>query len=355
MRITFVMPLLEVSGGARIVAGHAERLAARGHDVLIVAPRSGRVSLKQRVKALLRMTSLQYAGKHAHVAQANVLLHLPKHFGRIEERDVPDADVIVATWWETAEWVRDFSPRKGAKVHFIQHYEAFPEMPADRVEAVWRLPFFKIAIAQWLIDLGRERFGIEQMALVPNSIDHTLFSPPPRDKGEPPTVGFLYHKAPFKDVPTTLKVLQRVRQIRSAVRIVSFGAALPDRGELPADCEFHYRPQQKQIAHLYARCDAWLSTSRTEGFNLPPLEAMSSGCPAVCSKTGRPLEIIEDGVNGYLVDPGDVEGFATAILSILSLSNSDWRLMSEAARRTVVHPTWEESSELFEEALTRAA
>jgi glycosyltransferase involved in cell wall biosynthesis len=99
------------------------------------------------------------------------------------------------------------------------------------------------------------------------------------------------------------------------------------------------------------RCHAWLSTSQTEGFNLPPLEAMASGCPAVCSKTGRPLEIILNGVNGYLVDQGDFEGFANALSKILSLSNDAWRSMSQAAIDAVAHPTWEESSKLFEEAL----
>jgi glycosyltransferase involved in cell wall biosynthesis len=279
---------------------------------------------------------------------------LPTHFGRVEEDDVPDADVIVATWWETAKWINGFSPKKGKKVHFIQHYEAFPEMPVERVEAVWQLPFFKIAIAQWLIDLGREQFGIGQMALVPNSIDHALFGAHPRDKGNPPTVGFLFHKAPFKDLPTTFDALSQIRQARRDVHLVSFGAAMPALGEIPEGCEFHYLPTQGQIADIYSRCDAWLSTSRTEGFNLPPLEAMSSGCPAVCSRTGRPLEIIEDGVNGFLVEAGDVQGFASAILTVLSLSNSDWRKMSEAAHRSVAHPTWDESSKLFEEALTRA-
>ena len=55
--------------------------------------------------------------------------------------------------------------------------------------------------------------------------------------------------------------------------------------------EFHHLPAQEMIAHIYQRCDVWLSTSRTEGFNLFPLEAMAGGCPAVRIKTGRPPEI----------------------------------------------------------------
>jgi glycosyltransferase involved in cell wall biosynthesis len=354
VRITIVVPLLEVSGGARIIAGHAERLAARGHSVTIVAPQPGRPSIKDRAKSLLGLRQPVRSHHHANVVLANVRLHVPKRPGPIRQEDVPDADVIVATWWETVEWIWPMGPEKGAKVHFIQGYDDPPEDVGDRVERVWRLPTFKIAIAQWLADAGRDRFAIPSMELVPNSIDHQLFTAQPRSKGEPPRIGFLFHTAALKDLPTTLAAVARVKEARPDVRLVSFGVVMPQPGELPADCEFHCLPSQQQIADVYARCDVWLSTSKTEGFNLPPLEAMASGCPAVCSRTGRPLEIIEDGVNGYLVDAGDVEGFANAVLRILSLPNARWKRMSEAAQRSVAHPTWDESSELFERALMRA-
>ena len=354
MRITFVVPILEVSGGARIVAGHAQRLAERGHHVVIVAKRTRRLSLKERAKAWLRGKPVEVPPEHSHVALSGVPFHVPNHWGPVREEDVPDADVIVATWWETAEWIWPFSPEKGAKVHFIQHYEAFPELPVDRVDAVWRLPTFKIAVAQWLIDLAREKFGIEKMALVPNSVDHQFFSSEQRSKRGAPTIGFLYHEVPFKDLPTTIAAARLVKEARPDVQFISFGAARPDDGQLPPDTEFHYLPTQEKIAEIYGRCDVWLSTSLTEGFNLPPLEAMACGCPAVCAKTGRPLEIIEDGVNGYLVDQGDIAGFTKALLNILGLPEQDWRRMSKAAASAVAHPTWEESSALFEQALVRA-
>jgi glycosyltransferase involved in cell wall biosynthesis len=243
---------------------------------------------------------------------------------------------------------------KGAKVHFLQHYEVFPNIPKDRVDAVWRLPTSKIAVAQWLVDLGRERFGINDIALAPNSIEEQFFHTVDRTKRHPPTVGFLYHIADFKDIPTTLRVIRRLNELRPDVRLVSFGAVVPKGGELPANVEFHHLPTEEKIAAVYASCDAWLSTSRIEGFNLPPLEAMASGCPAVCAKTGRPLEIIKDGINGYLVDGGDVNGFVNALATILSLSDRSWRDMSKAARRAVVRPTWEESNDVFEGALIRS-
>jgi len=192
------------------------------------------------------------------------------------------------------------------------------------------------------------------VSLVPNSIDHEHFSRKPRAKGQPPTVGFLFHPGGFKDIPTTIAALNRLIELKPDIRLRSFGAARPEKGQLPARTEFRYVPSQAEIARIYAECDAWLSTSRSEGFNLPPLEAMGSGCPAVCAKTGRPLEIIENGVNGYLVDEGDVEGFAQALARMLSLPDDEWVKMSEAAAAAVSHPTWEESNDLFEAALLQS-
>lgn len=355
VRITFVVPTLEVSGGARIVVGHAERLAARGHDVVLIAPRPNRVSLRNWAKYLMGRNPLHTPQKRTPVKRADVPLYIPRHVGRIVEADVPNADFIIATWWETAEWIRKFPAEKGHKTHFIQGYEAFPNMPAGRIDAVWQLPYFKVAVSQWLVDLGRERFGIDEVALAPNSIDDGFRSNSLRSKKHPPTVGFLFHNAVCKDLPTTLQTIEQLKQLHPEIRFLSFGSMKPGRGELPSHVEFHHLPSQEKIADIYQQCDAWLSTSGTEGFNLPPLEAMASGCPAVCGKTGRPLEILKNGINGYLVDPGNVMGFADALNAILTLPEQEWINMSDAARDAVAHPTWDESSALFEEALIRHA
>lgn len=353
MRVTFVLPVLEVSGGARIVAGHAQQLMANGHEVMVVAAPPRRIGLRERAKILLNRVPAPGPINRSLVALAGLPFRIARREDRVDASDVPDADVIIATWWETAEWISTMPASKGAKIHFIQGYDASPDL-ADRVDAVWRLPFSKIAVAQWLVDLGQERFGIEDIALVPNSVDHQLFKPSVRERRRPGTVGFLFHPADFKDMPTTVAVIERLDKGIPGTRFIAFGGTKPIRGLLPKNVEFHLLPQQSKIAEIYRRCDAWISTSRQEGFNLPPLEAMASGCPAICAKTGRPLEIIKDGVNGYLVDQGDVDGFTQAVTNVLSLSDRDWLSMSQAAVAAVAHPTLAESSALFESALARS-
>jgi glycosyltransferase involved in cell wall biosynthesis len=161
----------------------------------------------------------------------------------------------------------------------------------------------------------------------------------------------LFSGADFKDAPSSLAAVIALKRRMPNLKVISFGAARPRADQLLRGTDFRYLPSQDEITDIYSRCDAWLSTSRREGFNLPPIEAMACGCPAVCAKTGRPLEIIQDGVNGFLVDPGDVEGFSNGLARILSLPDEAWRNMSEAAARSVAHPNWAESNALFEAAL----
>src|SRR5438270_13875250 len=99
MRVTFVVPVLEVSGGARIIAGHAQRLMAKGHEVLIVAPAPWRRGLKERVKMSLGLSPSPAPTGRSHVALAGVPFHVTARREVVDASDVPDADVIIATWW----------------------------------------------------------------------------------------------------------------------------------------------------------------------------------------------------------------------------------------------------------------
>jgi len=82
----------------------------------------------------------------------------------------------------------------------------------------------------------------------------------------------------------------------------------------------------------FQRADVFIYPSYYEGMPMAVLEAMASGLPVVASRVGGLPDLLEDGVNGYLVDPGCPEQLATAIQKIL---NNDLLLSSmqkQAAR-----------------------
>jgi glycosyltransferase involved in cell wall biosynthesis len=66
-----------------------------------------------------------------------------------------------------------------------------------------------------------------------------------------------------------------------------------------------------------ARADVFAHTSRWEGFGIVLLEAMLSSLPVVATRASAVPEIVADGETGVLVEPGDAEGVARALVELL--------------------------------------
>jgi glycosyltransferase involved in cell wall biosynthesis len=268
---------------------------------------------------------------------------------------VPDADVVIATYYTTASGVLSLSPQKGAKAIFIQGYEVDPGQHIPAMDASWRMPMHKIVISKGLRQRAQEQFGDSVVSHVPNSVDTTLFYAPARGKQSRPTVGLLYSTVRTKGCCISIAALERVAARMPNLRIISFGAEpVSWRLPLPKGAEFIHRPPQHELRQLYAQCDLWICGSHAEGFHLPPLEAMACRCPVVSTEVGGPLDTVEDGVNGYLVAVGDVASLADRALRVLSLPNDVWVEMSNAAFATATQYTWDEASIRFEAALHMA-
>ncbi|MEX0777513.1 MAG: glycosyltransferase family 4 protein [Phycisphaeraceae bacterium] len=356
MRITFILPFAGLSGGIRIVACLAEGLRQRGHEVAAVSLPPHRVGVLRNLRNWARGRGWTHAASQtSHLDGTSVDHRVIERERPIVDRDVPDGDVVIATFWETAEWVARLSPAKGAKAYFVQQYEANFGFPEERVAATWRLPLHKIVCSQWLADLGRQRFGQSIESVVPNGVDLDQFQGPPRGKQTAPTIGMMYAHHPVKGCAVSLGAVREVARQLPAVRLLAFGnqpviGALP----LPAGASFSLTPSQEAIRQLYNRCDVWLCASRSEGFHLPPHEAMACRCPVVSTRVGGPMDMIADGVNGYLVEVDDQAGLADRLRRVLSQSDQDWRRMSQAAHATAGRFTWELAVRKFERAVQRA-
>ena len=355
MRITFLCPPFDLTGGQRVVAIYAERLQKRGHRVFVVCPPRPKPSVREIARSLLFHRKWPVRATASHLDGTDVERRVLDRPRPVTDADVPDADVVIATWWETAEWVTALALSKGAKVYFLQHHEVFEHLPAERAGATWRLPLKKIVVAQWLADLARDRYGDTDARLVPNAVDPDLFHAPPRGKNKVPVVGTMYTTVQFKACDISLEAVRIASAQLPGLRLVAFGSVPVDPlYPLPEGAEFHYRPPQDQIRELYAQCDAWLFSSRTEGFGLPILEAMACRTPVIGTPAGAAPELISQG-GGCLVKPDDPADMAAAIVQVCSQSDADWRGMSDAAYSTATKYTWDDATDLFEQALMAAA
>lgn len=99
----------------------------------------------------------------------------------------------------------------------------------------------------------------------------------------------------------------------------------------------------QHLAGLYRQAQVFVMPSFHEGFGIAYLEAMGFGLPVLATRQGGTAEWITHGVNGYLIEPGDIQALASA-LDELNANREKLAEMSLAARRRYLqHPTWEQS------------
>ena len=358
MRITFILIHDGMTGGNRVVAIYAERLIRRGHKVSIIIGARKQIGILNKIKSWMlgRGWPKNPEPQPSYFTQLGVPFQTLEKPRRIVNGDVPEADVVIATWWETAEWVNEFSASKGAKVYFIQHHEVFPYLPVERCHATYRFPLQKIVISRWLENIMKDQYDDDTAFVIPNSVDTSQFFSPKRRKQSDPVAGFVYSGTEFKGSDVVLAAIELIKRRIPKLRVVAFGADRPSAQlPLPSWIEFHFRPPQDQIRLLYSECDVWLCGSRSEGFYLPMLEAMACRCPVVSTRVGGPIDTVVEGVNGFLVEVGDITGLAEAAVKVLQLDQSGWQRMSDAALLTATRYSWDDAADLFEKALSRIA
>jgi glycosyltransferase involved in cell wall biosynthesis len=144
---------------------------------------------------------------------------------------------------------------------------------------------------------------------------------------------------PHKNHARLIEAMQLVRRERPGMRLVLTGGALEDLGNLPDWVDKRGLVSRAELLELYRRAACLVFPSRYEGFGLPPLEAMASGCPVAAADAGSLPEICGDAA--VLFDPTDADAIATAVLEA---SSSGGRLLAAGLARCELF-TWQACAE----------
>ena len=115
---------------------------------------------------------------------------------------------------------------------------------------------------------------------------------------------------------------------------------------------FHSMPDD-DLPLIYGLADAFVFPSLSEGFGLPPLEAMACGTPVITSNISSLPEVVGDA--GIMVDPYNVEELAEAIRRVLSDAQLRQQMRQKGLERAALF-TWENTArktvEVYKEVLS---
>jgi len=195
-------------------------------------------------------------------------------------------------------------------------------------------------------------FAADRIGIVPHGLTDDAADVAPRPGGGPVEVLFVGRLEPRKGIDVLLDALPGLAgRFPDAVFTIAGDDSVEgpsgatyrrafeeSHPELFGRVVFTGRVADTELRELYARCDVFVAPSRFESFGLVLIEAMMFSKPVVTT-TGCMLGIVDDGVNGLVVDPGDAGALSGALARLVG---------SEQLRAEMGH----RSREIYEERYT---
>ncbi len=149
-----------------------------------------------------------------------------------------------------------------------------------------------------------------------------------------PVGDFVLFVGDFRPMKGLDVLLEAYRRLSSPIPLVLIGKPWPDTPMFfPSGVEVHHRWPNDAVAAAWRRSTiAVVPSIWAEPFGLVVIEAMTAGTPVIGARVGGIPEIIEDGVSGLLVTPGDPDALRKALEALIADRPRRLR-MGEAARR----------------------
>lgn len=259
-------------------------------------------------------------------------------------------------------------PEKGsAPVVVVIHdmiHELFPSAchPADKTSQAKKLALARADHVVCVSESTRRDllscFDLpEAMISVAHNGVSTLPPPEPpsdREGGDllrrTPFLLFVGHRGGYKNFKTLLRAYAQSPTLRE-LPLACFGGGDFSSTEREAldkarvsGTVLQLSGRDAQLSWLYQNAALFVYPSRYEGFGLPPLEAMSAGCPVACGNGGSLPEVVGDAA--LLFDPNSPEDMAHAIKRALNSATLRAELSRRGRERADMF-TWDKNADIM--------
>lgn len=332
MRINWLLPGIEISGGVICVLRHAAGLQRRGHQVTVFVSAPPAPATLALLPTDVRGVALQAA-----------------------PGALPEADVQIATHYNTVLTVAQ-APA-ALRAHFVQHVETLFAQDAPNTELVHpfvkmtlQLPVYHIANSSWARATLERLFGYRPDIAI-NASHGPTADPNGPGVSRPATVVSFVHPARWKGTADAYNAMVLARELEPSLDLqwhVYGGGAVPEQPWV----HHHGVVGYEELPKLYRQADAVLFTSWAESYPLPPLEAMAEGAVLVTTPVGLE-DYLRPGENALVVPPRNPRAAADTLLDALTAPDEQRRLWQRAGQATAARHTWGAAVAGMEQALER--
>ena len=336
-------------GGSGVVATElGQELAARGHDVHFITyappirmnPNDPRVHFHQAAVVYYPLFdqspyTLSLAVKMLEVFEKESLDILHVHYASPHS-----VSALLARQMSTRRRLPFITTLHGTDITLVGNNPNFLPITRFSIEQSDGVT----SISEYLYRHTIDEFGIRRpIEVIPNFVNCDLYcrkpNPELRAEWAPDGEPILMHLSNFRPVKRILDAVEIFAIVRGKMpaKLVMIGDG-PDRA--PAEELARKRGVEKDVLFLgkqnairekLGQADLFLLPSQLESFGLAALEAMACEVPVIATNAGGVPEVVEDGADGYLVEPGDVKTAAQHAIEILSRADRG-REMGQVAR-----------------------
>jgi glycosyltransferase involved in cell wall biosynthesis len=330
LRVIYVTEDTGVGGGHRDVFEHANGLLDRGHQV-----------------------ELWSLGGQPDWFELRAPVRKFGDYDELAEALAPVDAIKVATWWATSTPVWEASVVHGIPVYFVQDIETsyYPDSEPKQSEvlASYRPEFRYMTISSWNRERLRE-IGVVA-ALIPPGIALENFRPLEDVERRSDMVLAIGRSHPLKNLPLTLASWRALPEPRPEMCLFGIEPELAE--EHGPGLTYFDSPSDQEVNRLFNQATVFVQTSTHEGFCLPALEAMATGCAVVCTDAHGNRDFCEDGAN-CLMPAQDHRSVSAALARVLGDAGLRERLGS-AGIETATAYAWSRRIDALEEFLREVA
>lgn len=284
--------------------------------------------------------------------------NLPKDFDLYHTHDCVGGNVLCS--------LKKKNEIQAPTIRTIHHLDSFQNKDLLKFqETAARNCDYKMVVSKYWQKYFKEKLNIDSY-ITYNGVDTDLFNPNVDGSSvrkkygieNEPVILFVGGLEPRKGLEYLLFALKAVQKEIPDIRLIVVGknafSSLPGertffevllkRLNLKDCVDFAFHVNEADIPKYYAACDVFVLPSNMEGWGLSIMEAMATEKPVVATRVGGIPELVENGRNGFLCNPGDISELARRIIYVLK-NNEVAKKMGKNGLVTTRSFSWEETAQ----------
>lgn len=336
LNITYILPHKNLTGGLKMLLEQMKSLKKRGHKITALLKDNNAKKVIPDwydLKVDNEIVISQDESYSNYIFNTDIIV-----LGWIAQLlEISDLDIPLVYWEQGSEWIfGDF-----IKTNYISIIDTY-------LQKCYSTECHMASVSPYVQKVLHTKYN-KITPVILNGIDVDFYYPAENyNQNRILIVGNPQLK--FKGFDLAFLVLDKIANMGYDFSVDWVSQIYPQKKEKKYSINYITKPSQEELAECYRKADIFLFTSKYEGFGMPPLEAMASGTPVVCTNSGGVASYIQDGFNALTADYGDIDKLAAEIIFLLKHPQAR-EFFSKNGRETALKLSIENSVNSFEDFL----